>query len=220
VTSRRWLVALVSLMTSLPVIAAPQCQKFSIESEVKDKASLHQPIGMGLSFRMEPTVDEDGWQFEIGPTQPSAGEWNQYIYTMTPPWRGRNPTMLDTSYSTLAQDAVTKVPHNFWFLLNRNDASKAYSALDQWLWPKNDKLQDESLALLGSLPKGQGFFQVLDSEIIPGTAQAGDDPSHAFFGTVRSVVFRVEFIVPHDFKPATGLHSGPAICPKPDDWLK
>jgi len=217
---RLWSIVLVSLAASQPVIAAPQCQHFAFSGEVKDRSSFHRTMGMGLSFRMEPSTEEGGWIFEIGPTIPKKGELDKYIYTLNPPWRGRHLTMLDTTYATLAQDAVAKRSFDFWFLLNRKDSSRALGALDQILWPETDTAQDESLALLGSLPMGQGIFRILDSDVIPGTARPEDDPAHAFFGAVLRIAFTVEFVVPPDFKPAKGLHSETVACPESGAWSK
>lgn len=215
-----WTIILISLMVSQPLFAAPQCRHFTFSGEVKGRSSFHRSMGMGLSFRVEPTTEEGGWAFEIGPTTPKKEEWDQYIYTLNPPWRGQHLTMLDTTYATLAQDVVAKQSIDFWFLLNRKDSSRASDAISQILWPSTDTAQDESLALLGSLPMGQGVFRITDSDVIPGTARPEDDPAHAFFGAVLRIVFTVEFVVPPDFKPANGLHFDLVACPKPDAWSK
>ena len=214
------LIILLSLVASQSATAAPQCLHFAFNGEVKGQESLHQAIGMELSFRMVPSTETDGWTFEIGPDNPQKEEWDQYIYILTPPWRGRHTTMLDTAYATLAQDAVKKFPHDFWFVLKRKDSSRAYSALEQILWPKTDNAQDAGLDLLGTLPMGHGVLKILDSDIVPGTARPGDDPAHAFYGKVRRIAFSVEFAVPHDFEPARGLSSETGVCPATDTWPK
>lgn len=218
--TRIFIAFFIVLIEMQPVIAATQCKHFSIKGAVKEKATFNQEIGMELSFRMEPTT-YDGWIFEIGPTAPRKGEWNNYIYTLNPPYRGRHLTMLDTSYGTLAQNAVVKHSSiDFWFLSNRKDSARASEALDKLLWPNTDTAQDENLAILGSLPMGLGKLNILDSVVTPGTAKPVDDPEHAFFGIVKSILFEADFYVSTNFKPAKGLQIEYVVCPKPRAWLK
>lgn len=207
------LMVLCALLSTQQALGEPLCQRFSMQGEVKGKESFFRPIGMGLSFRMEPSTESGGWIFEIGPTSPREGEWSSYIYILTPPFRGRHLTMLDTSYGTLAQEAAGKEPRDFEFLLNRSDAPKAKAALDQILWPNNDTAQDDGLAVLGSLPKGEGVLRVLDADIVPGTAVPGADPVHAFYGMIKRMTFNVQLVVPQKFVLAGGLRGAPAACP-------
>jgi hypothetical protein len=216
----RILIVLFFLLFEMqPVVAANQCKHFSVKGDVKEGSEFNQEIGMDLSFRMEPS-NWDGWTFEIGPTNPSKDEWNNYIYTLNPPYRGRHLTMLDTSYGILAQDAVKQSSIDFWFLSNRKASSRAKEALDKILWPNTDTAQDESLTILGSLPMGQGNLKILDSDVTPGTAKPEDDPEHAFFGSVKSIMFKVDFYVSANFKPAKGLYIEYVACPKHNAWLK
>ncbi len=200
--------------------AGEACQRLAFSGEVKGKESFVRELGMGLAFRMEPT-DMHGWQFEIGPSHPQKGEWAQYVYIVNPPYRGHPITALDTSYGTLAQQAFVKGrPFTFWFMLNRADAPRATAAVDRVLWPASEKEEEQGLALLRRLPKGQGTLTITDADVVPGTAtQDATDPEHAFWGEIRRIAFTMELVVPQSFVPADGLRVGRAPCPDPKAWF-
>jgi hypothetical protein len=203
-----------------PCLAAPSvCQRVSFTAEVKAEGSYRADIGMGLTFRIEPSGDQSGWQFEIGPTRPQPGEWDAYVYTLTPPWRGRHTTMLDTSYATPAQEAAAPRAHDFWFLLRRSDAANAKAALDGVLWPKADDAQDHALKRLGDLPKGAGELTVLAADIDSGSTTSDSSESDAL-GHIHRIAFRVELTLPDSFVPARNLSRETAPCPDPGAWTR
>jgi hypothetical protein len=220
--SKGLLCLLAMLMSAAAVQAAAgeACQRLAFLGEVKGKESFVHALGMELAFRMEPT-DMHGWQFEIGPAHLGKGEWAQYVYIVTPPYRSRAATALDTSYGTLAQEAFVKgQPSKFWFMLNRADAPRAKAALDRVLWPTTEKEEEQGLAVLRALPKGEGTFTVTDADIVPGTGTRDTlDPEHAFWGEIRRIAFSVELVVPQSFVPAAGLNASPAPCPDRKAWF-
>ena len=217
----RILIILIILLLEIhPVIAATQCKLFSFKGVVKDKSSFKKKMGMDLSFRMEPS-DDEGWTFEIGPANPGKDEWNNYIYTFNPPYRGRNITMLDISYATLAQNAVVNNSTvEFWFMSDRKDSAKATKALDKILWPDTDNAQKDGLNILGRLSMGLGKLHILNSVVVPGTAKPDDDPEHAFWGAIKEIQFEVDFYVSSKFKPAKGLRFENVSCPDSSAWIK
>lgn len=222
-TKAKVLSVAVLLMLACPwavpsAFGAELCQQFAFSGQVKGRQSFFRPIGMGLSFRMLPSTTVGGWSFEIGPTHPNKGEFDMYIYAVTPPYRGRLATMLDTQYATLAQDAV-KGGSDFWFLLHRADGPRASAALDQVLWPDSGAAQDKAMHVLAALAKGHGELRIVAADIVPGTAKPGTVDPHAFYGAIKRIAFNVQLVVPKSFVPAPGLRAAPATCPDSKDWL-
>jgi hypothetical protein len=213
--------AVAAMFCASPCLAAPSvCQHIGFTGEVKTQDSFHADIGMGLTFRIEPSGDESGWQFEIGPTRSQPDEWDAYIYTLTPPWRGRHTTMLDTSYATPAQEAVATRSHQFWFLLRPSDAAKAKATLDEVLWPKTDDAQDHALKRLGDFPMGTGELTVLSAEIEPGSAASGSPSEPQSFGHIHRISFRVALTLPKSFVPTSHVSRDTAPCPDPSAWAR
>lgn len=213
--------AFAALLCANPCLAAPSmCQRTSFIGEVKAQDSFRADIGLGLTFRVEPSGDESGWQFEIGPTRAQPDEWDAYIYTLTPPWRGRHTTMLDTSYATPAQEAVGTRSHDFWFLLRQSDAAKAKAALDDVLWPKTDDAQDKALKRLGEFPMGTGELTVLGADIEPASAASGSSSEPESFGHVHRISFRVALTLPESFVPARTVSKETVPCPDPRAWAR
>jgi len=212
--------ALTAMFCASPCLAAPTaCQRISFTGEVKAQNSFRADVGAGLTFRIEPSGDVSGWQFEIGPTRSQPDEWDAYIYTLTPPWRGRHTTMLDTSYATPAQEAVATRSHDFWFLLRQSDAAKAKAALDDVLWPKTDDAQDHALKRLGDFPMGTGELTVLSADIEPGSAASGSSSEPESFGRIHRISFRVALTLPESFVPARNVSRETVPCPDPSAWV-
>jgi hypothetical protein len=213
--------AFAALWCASPCLAAPsKCQRISFTGEVKAQNSFRADIGMGLAFRIEPSGDESGWQFEIGPTRSRPDEWDAYIYTLTPPWRGRHTTMLDTSYATPAQEAAATRSHDFWFLLRQSDAANAKATLDDVLWPKADGAQDRALKRLGDFAMGTGELTVLGADIEPGSAASGASSEPESFGHVHRISFRVVLTLPTSFVTARTVSKEAVPCPDPNAWTR
>ncbi|RNF83205.1 hypothetical protein [Montanilutibacter psychrotolerans] len=203
-----------------PCLGAPSaCQRISFHGEVVGQDAFRVNLGMGLTFRLEPSGDESGWEFEIGPTQSRSDEWDAYIYTLTPPWRGRHATMLNTSYATPARQAATGAQRHFWFLLRRADAPAAKAALDDVLWPKTDEAQESALMQLGDLPRGSGELTILAADIEPGLAVSNPSELEPL-GRIHRLAFRVALTLPEGFSPAATLAKDVAPCPDPHAWAQ
>jgi hypothetical protein len=201
-----WLVLLISF--AVPVFAqSKECKQFVFGGELSAGETFARDIGNGLTFRMTPSRTPSGWEFEIGPTTPANGEWDQYVYTLTPPYRSSNAREVNTGWGTTAQDAV-KWNREFWFLISRADAPAAAAALDSVLWPKSEKEQEGALRKLASFPAGKGDFSTLDSKITPGT-----DCNAGHCGEIHWINFQITLVVPDSFQPATDLQVAPVQCP-------
>ncbi|PPE74551.1 hypothetical protein C3942_07240 [Solimonas fluminis] len=216
---RTLLCALMLLLLSpLAAVAAPGCQRLSFSGQVQGEQEFRQAIGMGLSFRMEVSNEQRGWSFEIGPTQPRLGEFDSYIYLLTPPWHGRPATAIDTTYAVLAQDAVSREPRRFWFLLRRTDMPAARAALEDYLWPSGNRAQKDALRKLGTFAMGAGILHVIDADIEPGSAAPDDISGEGDYGAIRRIAFKVELTVPMDFRPARKVKAAPVGCLDPTAW--
>ena len=193
------------------------CWQIVLGGEVKDGEKFTREIGNDLSFRLDPWKDGEGWEFEIGPTHPERDEWNQYVYTLTPPYRSRNSRDVNTGWGTPAQEAVYG-SREFWFMWRRDESKKAGDALQQVLWPKSDADQQAGLNQLGSLAKGRGEFHVVDSKVTP----APENDSHQCgqeCGAIHWIKFQASLVVPRTFKPAAGLDHSAVACPDLKKWF-
>ncbi|HET9742731.1 MAG TPA: hypothetical protein VFQ00_08280 [Terriglobales bacterium] len=191
-----------------------QCTQISFGGDLEAGDKFSQEIGSGLIFRIEPWADEAGWQFEIGPTESKAGDVDNYIGLLTPPYRDSNATQVNTGWGVTAQDAV-KRPREFKFLLSEKQAPKAEAVLDQVLWPSSHHAMEKALDILAGFPYGTGEFKVLDSKITPGTPVPGYSNCEAgHCGQIQWIKFEVHLIVPQSFRPDTRLQTERVACPK------
>ena len=197
--------------------AAQHCQQLRFDASVKGEQNLVKDIGSGLRFRMESQGDT-GWQFEIGATKPKADVFDSYVYLLTPPFRSRHATALDTSYGTLAQEATSPEPVTFWFLLRPADASKAHQIIETILWPQTDDPARIAVKKLGRLARGTGELRVLRADIRPGKTDPKPLPDDADYGAIYGMTVRVSLTVPASFRPAAGIRSRPVACPDPAEW--
>ena len=215
------------------VQAKDSCQSFCFSGEVRGGGAFRQVIGTEASFFVDPSgAPGGGRRFEIGSTSSGQIEDPGYVYLVTPPYRGRHITMIDTSYAMPAQYAAAKGDRDFWFLFTRQDAEKARAAVDQLIFSGSTQTPEESLAQLAALPMGKGRFRIVGSEITPGTAKENEPippellkngypdraTIEALYGVVKRIVFEVELVVPPDYAIPKSFRARPANCPEP--WAK
>ena len=190
-----------------------ECSLITFGGELKSGSSFTREIGNGLTFRLDPWQDEGGWEFEIGPAAPKQGEWDQYVYVLTPPYRNSSAREVNTGWGITAQDAVAR-RRQFWFLLSRAEAPQAEAAIEKVLWPKSDQDEATALRLLAGLQRGSGEFKILDSHITRGTPVPGySDCQEGKCGRIHWIKFQVTLVVPSSFMPAKGLQATPTRCP-------
>ena len=75
------LAILLLLPCALSAQSKEKCIKFTFGGEVDAGDKFTRNIGSGLTFRLDPWDDEEGWEFEIGPTSKNPedpNEWDQY----------------------------------------------------------------------------------------------------------------------------------------------
>lgn len=213
--------ALLSLCTTATIAKTPPtqnaeaCIKVVFSGAVNAGDGFRRAIGSGLTFRLDPWEDNEGWEFEIGPTAKNPenpNEWDQYAYLLTPPYRFSSPRDINTGWGTMAQDAV-KGGHEFRFALDRADAAKGAAAIEKVLWPDSDQAQAEAFKVLKSLAAGSGEFKVLDSKITPGTPVPGySNCEDRQCGQIHWIKFEVVLVVPRSFKTDPSLRRDRAQC--------
>lgn len=227
---------ILALMVLVPALcpagqSAKRCQQFTFFGTVEGKQAFHQTIGDNLVFSLEPSgAAGGGWTFEVGPPGDKSP---LYVYYVTPPYRGRHPTYLDTSYGTPAQEAVMKGDKDFWFVLDRQGERKASDAVAQLIFSGASQSEEKSLEQLSAVHKGKGVFRILDSSFVPGiitTSETGIPaqylrngyPDRAtlekLYGKIKGLKFEVEMTIPTNFKLSPSLHVTSTTCP--GSWLR
>lgn len=217
----------LSSLTSLLLLATSAhaegaCKALSATVEVSGSQSIRRPIGAGLALRLDRVEDAKGWSFEIGPEKAAGEQAGDFVYLLTPPWRGRHVTMLDTSYATPAQDVNDSTPRSFWFLLDARKAPAASHALAAVLWSSAQMSQEQALAALSRLPRGLGNLRVLEAEVVPAqgavAASASASEEAPDFGAVRRLRVAFTLVVPTTFQANPDWSVRPARCPAPKAW--
>lgn len=149
---------------------APRTVHFA--GELKGREVFAKEIGQHLVFRLNPAREPNisGWTIEIHPKNETSGEYTEFVYVVTPPYRFRNARYLDTSYGISAKEAVAWTPRTFYFVLDKDEYKLAGDALDKTLWPGNysDDVVDAAGKVLEELTKGEGELRILDSKISEG----------------------------------------------------
>lgn len=210
--------------------SAKQCQRFTFYGTVEGKQAFHKTIGKDLVFSLDPTgAAGGGWTFEVGAPDDKDP---LYVYYVTPPYRGRNTTYLDTSYGTPAQLAVRQNDSDFWFVLDRHGAETARYAVEQLIFSGASQSTQRSLTQLSAVRKGKGDFRILSSSFVPGIITKAGTPLpgqylrngypdkatlEKLYGKIQGIKFSVEMTVPANFKLPPSLHATNAACPGP--WM-
>lgn len=208
-------------------VAERGCQRVKFGGEVRDQSSFRRQLGPELFFYVDhqDTQGGDGWEYEIGSR--AADEVHQYIYVVTPPYRGFRWTMLYPSYLMSAQEIAAPGESDFWFVLTRQDMDKASYAVGQLIFSGATQPGERSFAQLEALPKGKGVFRIVSSEFTPGTYKSSEPvppelqqkpyPNEEtlvrLYGEITAIAFEVELVFPGDFAVADGLPTVSAPCP-------
>lgn len=206
--------------------AAMACKRFSFQGEVHPGAHFTRSIGPQLAFSVQPQGD-DGWTLEVGTTTPKRESELNYIYLLTPPWRGRHPIYLAPGYGESAQDVPLE--SNFFFLLRPRDADRAAYQLRQLIFSGASQPEEVSLDNLARLPMGWGHFKAFEADIQPGRWQRGEPTPPEFeqggvvddatrlelTGAIRALRFIVTLTVPQDHPLPAGTLARPSACGEP-----
>ena len=195
-----------------PAQSPSTCIQLSFSGEANNGKNYSRQFSPSLQFKLQ-ALDDTGWAFNIitTDTQPSDID---FVYPVTPPYRGRNAQQINTGWGTLAQEAARKGSVDFEFLLNSVDAARAMELLESVLWPGE---QDSNKALneISSLPHGWGTFEITDSQFTPGTPVPGfSNCEENKCGSIQWVRFRVTLTVPADFPASSDVHPLTTSCPE------
>jgi hypothetical protein len=183
------------------------CILISFRSEVSAKQSFERSFGNTLVFRLVPKGEQFGWDIEVVPERREGTRQSEYIWVVTPPYRGLNPRFLDTSYGTSPSEAVRFSPRDFNFVLNEEQFKKAANLVELAIMshPQSDKrsaeeFSKESQDAVGSLfrfPVAKGRLTILKSRI----ETSGESGKQGF---IKWLEFRVDLRVPCDFSAIAG----------------
>jgi hypothetical protein len=175
------------------ITAANSAHTIHVEGELNAGEAFEKAIGRDLVFRLSPSREPriSGWTIEIHPNGQTPGEYTEFAYVVTPPYRSSNARYLDTAYGISAKEAVAWTPRTFYFVLDRNEYKSAGDALDKTLWPGNysDAEVDAAGKVLDELPKGEGELRIVNSRISEGK---GDKES----GKIEWLKFAVDLKFP------------------------
>ena len=182
--------------------AEGQDRTIRFAGEVARGLSYRKNIGHRLDFvltplRGPPSGGLTGWTIQISPQDsPPDPECTDYLWVVTPPYRFWNPRYLSTEYGKTAQEAVGISLRDFNFVLNCDDFRIERKRVERVLWPPTYSKEevDNSLAKLGTSPKGAGRLWIRDSKYTPGDKST----SPVIFGAIHWIKFEAEIKFPED----------------------
>ena len=151
-----------------------------------------------LRFRLNSEQALAGWWIEVVPAE-SSSEDAEYVWVVTPPYHFGNSRYLDTSYGTRAEDSVKETPRDFNFVLDQQQFHRAAdlvnlgvssrAASEEKSEAEFEQESQNALAVLESMPIGNGRLQILDSRVDRSAGQDG-------LGAIEWLKFHVELHVP------------------------
>jgi hypothetical protein len=186
------------------VAAVAYAQPLKFTGEVKAGDDFRKSIGRGLYI--EVVAAEDGWRIEVRPEKPALCD--EFSSVVAIPLRGRQASMIDTSYGVSAAEAV-KRPYGVDFVLDEKLCTEESTRRDILLWsysyPKNEA--DEALAKFRSSPMGTADLRILNSKITPTGGEVFDGKD---FGKIEWIKFEVTVKFPprSTAPPALGRPGG------------
>jgi len=226
---------------ALPPTKTGACRREVIEGELNAGREFSRAIGNGLRVWFQ--AIHSGWILRVEPVAGPVGE-HDYAELATPPYQSVTPLSISTDFAFRAQDAVGWNPRRFRFATSAasyNRLYQLYSFYEQaaGMPPStaiSAKVSNFETAISEEAAKGaEGTFTILDSRLVPGTADqwrmASPMASH-FASTAHTLVeepngttsglgrlvwlrFRLELDLPAGFQTSKNLHVVPRICGKP-----
>lgn len=206
------------------------CRGVLIEGEVNAGEPYNRVIGNGLKVYLQPI--HSGWILRVLPVSGLRGE-HDYAELATPPYESVTPLSVSTDFAFRAQDAVGWNPRRFRFATSAEDferLEKAWLAFEHAGATPPAPLQVELSSEIAQA--SEGTFTILDSRLIPGTADqwkmAAAVASH-FTSTAHTLVqepegrttplgklvwlrFRIDLTLPAGFAADKTLRTVPRMC--------
>ena len=183
------------------------CILLSFRGEVSANQAFDRRFGDSHVFRLVPKGEQFGWDIEVVPDRREGTGQSEYIWVVTPPYRGFNPRFLDTSYGTSPSEAVRFSPRDFNFVLNEEQFKKAANLVELAIMshPQSDRRSAEEFAkesqdaanALFKFPVAKGRLIILKSRI-----ETSDESGK--LGFIKWLEFRVDLRVPCGFAVSDG----------------
>ncbi len=189
---------LLLMVTWFALYAQAQERTIHIAGELSRGEKFQKAITPDLNFVLRPDTAApgaiSGWAITVSPQHDHPRECDEFVWVVTPPYRGYNPAHLDTSYGTPAEEAMKFSPRDFNFVLNCSGYKEEEERVDRILWSYNyteEQVQDAQ-EKLGSSPQGKGRLWVRDYKISPAPQLAGGKN----LGQIDWIRFEVEIQLP------------------------
>jgi hypothetical protein len=191
--------ALALLLSALA--SADSCRAYEFKADLQQPDSW-QLQASGLLFRLQSQENNSGWVFDVVSVNKPDGV--DLMRALTPPWRGWHPSMLDTEYGMLAEDAVYREPRRFWFMSDASRVEALGHTVDQLLWPGNEgdpeAAEEDAYNELLRYPRGYIELTVLNATVKPAVETPEDSDTEADPGEVLALQARLRLIVDEDFE--------------------
>jgi hypothetical protein len=160
---------------------------------------FRRSIGQGLIFALSPDSSDPseagGWTITIAPEKPAGNAaCKDFAWVVMPPYRDYNQRYLNTTYGTMAWQAIAMSPREFSFVLNSEDCRAEAAWVSALLFSNAppEKEFAEARAKLGSSPRGRGNLWI-DKSKISRAAHAIDGVN---YGSIDWIQFHVEIRFP------------------------
>jgi hypothetical protein len=190
------------LIVLLAVLLLPsahaQKTRLRLSGRIARGEVFRKDIPGGLEFLLLPTASDpgavEGWTIQVSPKGAHPRERDDFVWVVTPPYRGYNARDLDTSYGTPAKEAVGYSPREFHFVLDCAGHQQEAERVSRVLWPygQTDQEVNEAREKLGSSPQGKGILRIRDARIGPAPKAAGKEN----LGRIERLDFEVKITMP------------------------
>lgn len=167
--------------------------------EVARGHEFRRLIGHGLVFALIPDGFDQtvpgGWTITIAPDKLASNpECRDFVWVLTPPYRGYNQRYLTGSYEITSWQAVQMSPRKFNFVLNCMDYEIEAARVRTALWPYSysKQQQDDALSKLGTSPQARGKLWIDKSKI----SRAALAINGLNYGSIDWIQFHVEIQFP------------------------
>lgn len=188
----------VLLSTWFALCGQAQNPSMHFSGQLSRGDEFRKELTRDLVLTLEPNKLESagtsGWTIMVSPQGDHPPECDDFVWVVTPPFRGYNARYLDTSYGTTAEEAMKFSPRDFNFVLNCSDYERERERVDRLLWPYNytEEQIKQAEESLGTSPQGKGRLWVRDYKTKASPNPAGDKNA----GQIDWISFDVEIEMP------------------------
>ena len=189
-------ILLASMLFALCVHAKNRSIRFS--GQLARGETFRKELNKDLIFALIPETSDrgaiSGWTITVSPQGGNTRECKDFVWVVTPPYRGYNASYLDNSYGTTAEQAMKFSPRHFKFVLNCSDYQKEADRVDRILWSYNyaEAEVQEAQEQLGTSAHGSGRLWIRKYKISRSPRLAGGKD----LGQIDSISFEVQIELP------------------------